>query len=141
MNPSGESRHWVGPALLAGLLYVVAGAVTAELARTAGTPGMAKFWRLAAWPLSLAVFLGHTGYEWARRAPVRAAYHVALGAALGGWLLAAVGPVRSHWGAPDFTRAALLSLLVWPFLTGIPAFGLAFVAASVRAARTQRSAG
>ena len=141
MSPSGDSRPWVGAALLAGLLYVVAGAVTAELARTAGSPGMAKFWRLSAWPLSLAVFLGHTGYERARRAPLPAAFHVALGAALGGLLLAAVGPVRSHWGAPDFTRAALLSLLVWPFLTGIPAFVLGFLAASIGAARRSRSAG
>lgn len=42
-----------------------------------------------------------------------------------------VGPVRSHWSADDFWRTAVLSLPLWPVLTGIPAFLAALLGGSI----------
>lgn len=135
MGETNGPRNWWRAALLAGVLYVGLGFLTAELAQRAGSPTMARFWRLSAWPLSLVVFLGHLAYERRRRPALPGAWHVAVGAALGGFLLAVVGPVRSHWGQADFFRSALLSLPVWPVITGIPAFLLGFAGLSLLSAR------
>jgi hypothetical protein len=56
---------------------------------------------------------------------------VALAVALGACVLAAVGPVRGYWGTPRFWRITVLSLVVWPVLTGIPAFVVALVGATI----------
>jgi hypothetical protein len=45
--------------------------------------------------------------------------------------LALFGPVRTHWNAADFRKSALLSVVLWPVLTGIPAFALSYMAAVV----------
>ena len=57
----------------------------------------------------------------------RAAVHVGAAVALGAFALAAAGPVRSHWGTANFWRVSLLSLALWPILTGVPAFLAALV--------------
>jgi hypothetical protein len=105
----------------------VAGVVTGELAKTSTTMG--KAWRFAGWALSFLIFAVHIWYERRKRsrASVPAALHVAVAVAIGAFVLAIVGPVRSHWGAPDFTRVALLSLLLWPIVTGVPAFLVASI--------------
>ena len=120
-------------ALSIGLLYAALGFVTGELSKSAASPQWQNAWRLSAWPLSFLVFACHFGYERLKLAnpPIRAARHVAIAAGLGGLFLALVGPVRTHWGADDFGRAAVLSLAVWPLLTGIPAFLLAWIGGSV----------
>ena len=103
--------------LVAGIVYVTIGVVTATL----DAP------RLVAWVLSGAVFLGHAIVARPRdgRSLVSAAMHVALGAAVGAFLLALVGPVRSHWAEPNHARLLLLSIVAWPLLTGLPAFAVA----------------
>lgn len=119
--------------LLAAIVYAVVGVGTAELARSPSSPQMRTVWRLAAWLLSLVVFIGHIALEQVRlRSTVRTtAAHAATAAALGAFLLAAAGPVRSHWGMTDFWRVAVLSLPLWPILTGVPAFLVALVAGSI----------
>jgi hypothetical protein len=120
-------RRWT--VLLASVAYVVIGVGTAALAGIATSPAGVKGWRLAAWLLSLAVFGIHVAS--ARRRPggrSSAALEVALAVALGAFGVAALGPVRSHWGEPHLMRVALLSLIAWPLLTGVPAFGAALVA-------------
>lgn len=103
--------------LVAGIIYVTIGIVTATL----NAP------RLLAWVLSGAVFLGHAIVVRPRdrRSVLGAAMHVALGAAAGAFLLALLGPVRSHWGEPNHARLILLSIVAWPLLTGLPAFAVA----------------
>ena len=122
-------RPWLAPAVAAGIAYPLLGVATAELARAASTAQWRTAWRLAAWLLSLATFVLHLAWERGRlRSAARAAAaHVALGVALGAFLLALAGPVRSHWGAADFPRATLLSLPLWPVITGIPAYVVALV--------------
>lgn len=128
-HPRAAARRF---AILAGLAYVVVGVVTAELAGAAGSARGRTAWRLAAWLLSLAVFIGHIMYDrGGERSAGRTALHVAAAVALGAFGLALAGPVRSHWGAADFSRAVVLSVVVWPILTGIPAFVVALAAASL----------
>jgi len=119
--------------LLVAVAYPVIGIVTAELSSVASSPRMSTVWRLSAWVLSLIAFVSHVLYEQFRlRSGVRAgATHVAMAVALGAFLLAAAGPVRSHWGAADFWRVSVLSLPLWPILTGVPAFLAALVAGAV----------
>ena len=119
--------------LVVAIAYAVVGAATAALAGAAVSTQMRTAWRLAAWLLSLTAFIGHVAYEQLRlESAVRAtAVHAAAAVALGAFALAAAGPMRAHWGAADFWRASLLSLPLWPVITGVPAFLVALVAAKV----------
>lgn len=109
--------------LLAGIAYVVIGVGTAALAGVAAAPAGVKGWRLAAWVLSLAVFGIQLVIERHRRAlPRTIAARVALAVAFGAIGVAALGPVRSHWGEPHRLKLALPSLVAWPIITGVPAF-------------------
>lgn len=126
-------NQWIRPVLLVAVIYAVVGIVTADLAGSTSSHQTVTMWRLAAWLLSLIAFMGHIAYERVRRPrEVRnTAARVAAAVALGAFALAAVGPVRSHWGTPDFWRVSVLSLPLWPVLTGVPAFLVAFAAGSI----------
>ena len=123
-------NRWVPSMLFFAAVYAVVGVVTAALARS---PQVTTFWRLAAWLLSLVAFLSHIAYEHFRlRNNARTlALHVATAVALGGFVLAAAGPVRTYWGRPRFWQVSVLSLVLWPILTGVPAFLAALVAAFI----------
>jgi hypothetical protein len=132
VNPP-DRQHPLRLLLGVALAYLVVGLSTAYLARSASSIALRTVWRLAAWAVSLVLFVGQLLYErfrW-RSSVRRAALHAALAVALGAFGLAAAGPVRSHWGAPDRWRAALLSLVLWPIVTGVPAFCVALVAGRV----------
>jgi hypothetical protein len=131
-NMTGRST-WLRSVLLIAVVYVVVGIVTAQLAASASSIQVRNFWRLTAWALSLLVFLGHVAQERLRAGStaMKAALHAAGAVALGAFVLAAVGPVRGYWDAPNFWGVAVLSLALWPILTGIPAFLVALVAGSI----------
>lgn len=118
-----------GAVVLAALAYVLIGVATATFAGSAATPQMRTAWRLAAWVFSLAVFLRHIAHENLRigNSDVRGALRIASGVALAALVLALVGPVRAHWTASDFGRAVILSVVVWPIATGVPAFLVALL--------------
>ena len=115
--------------LVAILAYVVIGVGGAELAGRAASHGGTVGWRLAAWVLSLATFIIHIAWLRIRpRGPLASAsMQVAASVAISAFVLAVVGPLRSHWSQPDVVRVAALSVILWPVLTGIPAFGAAYV--------------
>lgn len=137
-----QTRAW--PLLMAAVAYLLIGAGTAALAGMTSSPAGVKGWRLAAWLLSLGVVARHFTSE--RRHGQRAlnvAARVALGVALGALLLAAFGPVRTHWGEPSRFEVAALSLVASPLLTGLPAFLVALIGGRVldhMRARAQASA-
>jgi hypothetical protein len=110
--------------ILACLAYVIIGVVTAALAGSAASPAGTTSWRLAGWGLSLAVFIVHLVASRRRGSGSLggAAARVALAVAVGALVLAVAGPVRSHWGEPEIARVAALSIVLWPLLTGLPAF-------------------
>src|SRR5438045_1798723 len=121
-------RSRLRTALLAGTAYVLIGTGTARLAAHAYSPFGVKGWRWVAWLLSLAVFTLHFGLE--RRWHVqrgRAALDVALGVALGAFVVAVLGPLRAHWAEPSQSRLVVLSVIAWPVLTGVPAFAVALL--------------
>ena len=116
--------------ILLGVVYMTIGIATAALAGAAGSSAGVTGWRLTAWILSAAVFLWHIVVSRPRHgdSAVHSATRVALAVALGACLLAIAGPVRSHWGEPHPGRLLLLAVVLWPVITGLPAFLVALVA-------------
>ena len=115
--------------ILIGVIYAVTGIVFAW-------PGNhVRLWRLAAWLVSVAAYGAHIVYEHVRMraAPVRAAWRVALAAALGGFGLALSANIHSLLVAStdQHRRLVHLALVIWPVITGVPAFLVALVASEV----------
>lgn len=109
--------------VLASAGYVVAGSGLATLTGLASSPAGVKAWRLSSWILSLLIFGCHFAGERRLRArPVLSATIVACAVALGALGVAALGPLRAHWGDPARSRLIMLSIVAWPLLTGVPAF-------------------
>lgn len=107
---------------------MVIGTGTSVLAAAVSSAAAGKGSRLAAWLLSLVVFGVHFTIERRRdRRRVRVAASVALAVAIGAFGVAALGPIRTHWADPARLRLALLSLVAWPLLTGLPAFVVALL--------------
>lgn len=124
--------------------YLVCGIITADLARSASSVHARSLWRLAGWAISAVVFGSQLIIEnrKVRGDPLRLALHSAAAVALGAFLLAAAGPMRTHWLAGDRSPVAILSLVVWPLVTGVPAFLVAYgIGAVVRARARHVSAG
>jgi hypothetical protein len=117
---------------LFGAAYAIVGVATASFAGSAPAIQGRNAWRLAAWALSLVLFGAQLLIERVRsnKTAAMSALHASLAVALGALLLAAAGPVRSHWGTDTQTRA-LLSLVLWPLLTGVASFVAAFAFGSL----------
>jgi hypothetical protein len=115
---------WFARVLLAGILYLIIGVGFAPLS----VPSV-FFWRLAAWIVSAVVYAVHIGYEHFRigSSPRSTALHVAFGAAVGAFGLAAAAIVHSFLTGTGNLRLLRIALLIWPLITGAPAFVVAFV--------------
>src|SRR5437763_13585300 len=124
------SCGWFLRALLAGTLYLIIGVGFAPLA----VPSV-FFWRLAAWIVSAVVYAAHIAYEHfrIRSSPHSTALHVAFGAAIGAFGLAAAANVHSWLSGTGNLRLLRISLLVWPLITGVSAYMVAFVFSAVLA--------
>ena len=119
-----NQNPWLRCVLLVGVLYGAIGIVFAL------PVSHARFWRLAAWGVSGAIYLSHIGYEQLRlrNSRVATALHAALAAALGGFLLAigamvhaAITPIHApYW-------RFLIAMAVWPIITFVPALLIALV--------------
>ena len=86
-----------------------------------------------AWVLSAITFGVHIARDRMRMryGPAPTAFHVALGAALGAFGLAVAATIHGYRVATPHLRAIKLSLLIWPIITAVPAFLVAFVIAVV----------
>jgi len=127
---------WVWAAVICGAFYLAIGIVFGGLGSSAETRIL---WRRAAWVVSAVVFAVHIAYEHFRRRsqPRTTGLHVAAAVALGTFGLA----VSANIHAQPTTRQRLLvaaALVIWPALTAIPAFVVAFVMAALLG-RTTRS--
>ena len=118
---------WPRAVLAAGLLYLVIGLGTADLARHSGGA-----WRLVAWAASAVVFLAHIAYERTRlrSLPAAAALHAALAVALGAFGLALAATLRAA-ATGNYRGAFALALVAWPVMTGVAAFAAAWVTVTV----------
>lgn len=125
-----NKRGDFGVVLLCGAVYAVVGLVFGELAGTSASATTRFAWRWAAWIVSAVTFGAHLGYEHLvrQRAPRRVAWYVALAAALGAFGLAAGANVH-NWQSPTRAHSQMLvvSLLIWPVITLVPAFIVAFL--------------
>jgi hypothetical protein len=122
----GESprQSWVGTALFLGTGYALVGIVFAVPA------AHVHAWRLAAWVVSAIGYGAHIAYERLRlqNSAGSAALHVAFAVALGAFELALRANIHSlSSGSTNHHRQLLLlSLGIWPVITALPAFLIAF---------------
>lgn len=126
-SSSGRASRSGGSILFVSLTYVVIGVATVMLAGGAARAQMRSTVRLAAWLISFIVFAGQITYERASgdRSDRMVAVRCATAVAIAVLIIAIIGPVRTHWGTPDFRRAALSAVVAWPLFTGVVAFVVA----------------
>jgi hypothetical protein len=128
MNEARRQR-WARVVVLVGVMYALIGVVFAW------PTSSVRVWRLAAWLVSAAAYAAHIGYErfGLRNPPRRAALHVALAVALGAFGLAVGANLHSLSVAStaQHRRLLLVALVVWPIMTGLPAFLVALAASQV----------
>jgi len=121
-------QSWFFRALLVGALYAAIGVAFAV------PTNHVPMWRLAAWLAGAAVYAAHIAYEKIklRSSLWSTAMHVAVAASIGGFALALAATVHSMLVPPTYHRSRfLLALVVWPIVTGVPAFLVAVVAGAV----------
>jgi hypothetical protein len=129
----GEARQqpYAHAVVLVGMMYALVGVVFAW------PSGHVRVWRLAAWGVSAATYAAHIGYERfaLRSAPRRAALHVGLAVALGAFGLAVAANIHSLSvvSTNQHRRLLLIALVIWPIITGLPAFLIALGASEVLA--------
>jgi len=121
----GESprQSWVRTTVFLGIGYALVGIVFAVPATHV------QAWRLAAWVVSAIAYAAHIAYERFRlqNSPGSAALHVALAVALGAFGLALGANIHSLFAGSTQHRHLLhLSLGIWPVITAVPAFLVAF---------------
>ena len=87
------------------------------------------------------VFAAHIGYEHftRRNSPGIVALHTSTAVAIGALGLAVAGMIHSLSVAPTIRPAWLLALVLWPAITGIPAFLAALVAGKVLTRLSRRT--
>jgi disulfide bond formation protein DsbB len=128
-----DRRRWLLTAILLAVVYCAVGVVF-----------QGQFaWRLAAWVVSAAAYVGHLAYEHGRlRNPPRiAALHAAASVALGAFGLAVAATLHRAFSAESGANMRLyaLALVVWPLITGVPAFIVALVLSEVLARLPRRA--
>jgi len=120
--------RWLPGAIGVGILYLVIGLATAELAGGAASIPARNRWRLAAWVISAIVFAAQVARERLRLglAARAAAGHAAAAAAIGAFGLAAAATIhKSIEGGVDGRYA--VALVAWPLVIAIPAFMAAYL--------------
>ena len=90
-------------------------------------------WRLAAWAICAVAFVIHIGLELFRfrNSAGRTAFHVSLAVALGGFGLAVAANIHAVTTRTGNRGLLALALVLWPLITGLPAFLVAFVATAL----------
>jgi hypothetical protein len=125
-------QRWLGAALLVGVLYLVVGIASGILADRAASDAMRFVWRLSAFVGSAVLLVAHIWYEKYRlRSPVQIAWHASVAGALGGFALALMANVHELGSDAAYRPRMLVAFLAWPLLTGVPAFVVALIVATV----------
>ena len=124
---STDRRGWIRAALLAGAIYLLIGRLFTQPSENV------RAWRLAAWVISGVVYSIHIWYEHFRLGSFHrvTALHVAAGVAIGAFGLAVAGMLHSLSTVSTIRPVWFLALLLWPAVTGVPAFLLALVIAAL----------
>jgi hypothetical protein len=128
MNASGKYQ-WLRIVILFGMVYLVVGVA---FPNPSASNEMQFMWRLAAWLTSAVAFAIHIGLEHFRRrnSPRRTALHASVSVALGAFALAAAANIHALTAGTGNQRLLALALVIWPIITGAPAFVVALAAAA-----------
>ena len=96
---------------------------------------MQFMWRLTAWLICAVAFAIHIGFAYFRfQNSLRGtALQAALSVALGAFGLAVAANIHALMTGTGNRRLLALALVIWPLLTGVPAFLVAFVATALLA--------
>jgi hypothetical protein len=124
MTGSQNQPLWITNAILIGVLYCVVGILFAAPATHV------QVWRFAAWITSAIIYATHIWYEYfrIRNSPKATALHVAIAVGIGGLGLAIGALIHALIAPPGYSRMRFgLALVLWPILTGLPAFLVALV--------------
>lgn len=135
------SRNWLWVAILVAIVYPIVGITFALPTNPSASHNTVVAWRLAAWLVSATAFAAHLVYEHTRlhNAPLRAALHTSLAVALGGFLMAVWILLHARLsGSTSQSPLAPLALVIFPVVTGVPAFLAAFVTLTILARIRQR---
>jgi len=129
--PTSAPRSWLRVSLVVALLYVIVGLVTIALARVALSHGVVLAIRLASWIVSAIVFVVHITHESRFRRPAATtAMHAAAAVAIATETLALIATARLAL-AGSVRPAMIAALVVWPLLTGVVSFLVAWVLATI----------
>jgi hypothetical protein len=130
---SSVRQSWFGVVLL-GVVYFVIGIGFGELAKWAASAHARFIWNLSSFLTSVIVFALHITYEYFRlhNAPRTVATRVALAVALGAFALGVAANIHGLRVGSSSTQQRLLAfaLVIWPAMTGIPAFVVALIASA-----------
>jgi uncharacterized protein (DUF486 family) len=124
-------RLWLRAVLLTGAIYCTIGIGFSAFAVRSSSQRMVVAWNVASFVVSLVVFAMHIGYEHfgIGNRPLIVAWHTSLAVALGSFLLAVSANIHSFRVANSQHGLLAIALVVWPLMTGIPAFVVALIAA------------
>lgn len=119
-------------ALLVAVVYPAVGIAFAMLDRLPSFASI-RVWRLAAWFVSAVAFGAHLAYERLRlrSSTLRAALHASFAVALGAFFLAIWVNIHGRVAGSQQSPLAPLALVLFPLITGIPAFLVAVAGMTV----------
>jgi uncharacterized protein (DUF486 family) len=122
-------RMWPWILVLVGALYCTIGISFGVFAAWSSSNRMVVGWRVASFVVSAIIFAIHIGYEHfgLGNRPLVVALHTSLAVALGAFLLAVAANIHSIGVAASNHRLLAIALVVWPIMTGIPAFVVALI--------------
>ena len=126
-----RKRSWILFSLLTGATYTFIGLSFTVFGGWSGSNRGIVAWRIASFVASLIVFATHIGFEHFTLAnrPVAVALHAATGVGLGAFGTAVAANIHAIGVADANHRNLAISLVVWPLMTGIPAFMVALIGA------------
>ena len=131
LNEPGKYR-WLRIVIPFAVVYLVVGALFPN--PPASDPTL-FIWRLASWLICGLAFAVHIGLELfrLRNSPFNTGLHAAASVALGAFALAGAANIHALTAGTGNQRLLTLALVIWPIITGLPAFVVAWAAAAVLA--------
>ena len=132
MQESENRQHWFRAVILFAIIYIIIGIVFPVLAGSSSSTGTRNLWRWAAFLISVVVFVLNIRYEHHRlnNLPSSTALHVSIGVAIAAFILALLAYIRGFFTDSGSHNLVLYALVVWPFITGVPAFLISLAAAT-----------
>jgi len=130
---NGSRKYqWLWVVILFGMVYLVVGVA---FPNPPASNKMQFMWRLAAWLICAVAFAIHIGLAYFRfqNSPRRTALQAAASVALGAFGLAVAANIHALTTGTGNQRLLAFALVIWPLLTGVPAFVVAFVATALLA--------